>query len=77
MSTPESRDRSTNDQAADDQRAEPIKTGSPLDEAAAMGPIPGVAAEEAAQQRGEDHSGDNEPKSSGRGLLGFLRGLRT
>lgn len=29
---------------------------SPLDRAANMGPLPGVAAEDAAAERGEDHS---------------------
>ncbi len=45
--------------------------GSTLDDAAAQGPLPGVAAEDAAEQRGEDHSGDNEPTRSG-GLLSNL-----
>lgn len=45
--------------------------GSALDRAAAQGPLEGVAAEDAAEQRGEDHSGDNEPTSSG-GLLSNL-----
>lgn len=39
--------------------------GSALDEAAAQGPLAGIEAEDAAEQRGEDHSGDNEPTSSG------------
>lgn len=50
----------------------PNDGGSALDEAAAQGPLPGIAAEDAAQQRGEDHSGDNEPRT-GRGLFSFLR----
>ena len=50
-------------------QARPQENGSRLDAVAAQGPIPGVAAEDAAAQRGEDHSADNEPSQSGRGLL--------
>lgn len=42
----------------------PSETGeSSLDRAAHAGPLPGVASEDAAQQRGEDHSstGDDGP----------------
>lgn len=46
--------------------------GSALDRAAAQGPLEGVAAEDAAQQRGEDRSGDNEPSSEGSGLNKLL-----
>jgi hypothetical protein len=44
---------------------------SSLDRAASMGPLPGVAAEDAAAERGEDHSRtpDDEPHG---GLLGHL-----
>ncbi len=44
---------------------------SSLDRAASMGPLPGVAAEDAAAERGEDHSQvpDEEPRG---GLLGHL-----
>ena len=47
-------------------------TESSLDRAASMGPLPGVAAEDAAAERGEDHSRvpeDDEPRG---GLLGHL-----
>ena len=57
--------------ASDDDAKVTEEGGSALDEAAAHGPLAGVAAEDAAEQRGEDHSGDNEPTRSG-GLLSNL-----
>jgi hypothetical protein len=44
---------------------------SSLDRAAKMGPLPGVAAEDAAAERGEDHSHVPEDEAGG-GLLGHL-----
>lgn len=57
--------------ASDDNSEVTEGGGSALENAAAQGPLPGVAAEDAAEQRGEDHSGDNEPTRSG-GLLSNL-----
>jgi hypothetical protein len=44
---------------------------SSLDRAASMGPLPGIAAEDAAAERGEDHSHVPEDEPRG-GLLGHL-----
>ena len=45
---------------------------SSLDRAASMGPLPGVEAEDAAAERGEDHSHVPEDDQPRGGLLGHL-----
>lgn len=68
-------DSSTEHTTGEDSADKPTGTGqggSALDRAAAQGPLEGVAAEDAAQQRGEDHSGDNERSSEGSGVLNKL-----